>query len=39
MFRVIKMGGQFTGSFVLNQVRLVIVESYFKCSGRGAYKL
>ena len=28
MFRIVKMDGQFTSSFVLKRVRLVVTESY-----------
>ena len=33
------MDGQFTGSFVLQHVRLVVTKSYFKFSRGGAYIL
>ena len=39
MFRVIEMDAQFTSSFVLEHVRLVVAESYFRFSGAGAYIL
>ena len=33
------MDGQFTSSFVLQHVRLVVTKSYFKFSRGGAYIL
>ena len=39
MLRVTKMDGQFTSSFVLQHVRLVVTKSYFKFSRGGAYIL
>ena len=39
MFRVIEMDGQFTISFVLEHVWLVVTKSYFNFSQGGAYIL